>query len=674
MFTDIVGYTALMGKDEQQALTLLHKNRQIHERCIRTYNGKLLKEMGDGILAQFNSALDAVQCAIDIQEQAQERVEGKLRIGIHLGDIIIEHDDVFGDGVNIASRLQHIADPGGIYISESVQKALRSRTDLKMQYLTEVGLKNVDYPVKTYSLQGPGLPVTSSAKIKEISVADSPVQKILNSPYVYSTFFLIIIIALSVWWWLPPARKTEIRLAVLPTVDMSGEKDGGFIAAALHAPIIDELIKVGALQVISRTSSATIGAAGQTIPEIAEILKVDMVVESELTHMGDSVRLQFRLIRAFPEELQLWSKAYNKSTADILSIYGDVALEISRAINIDLTADEISLLTNTQQVNPEAYKAYLNGRAHLFKLSSLGIDKALQYFNLSIEKDSTFAPAYMGQAFVWGVRRQQGLIPLGQAMGNIDSAIAKAVALDSTITDNETDSEIHFLMACIDGWAKWNWQDSEKEFTLAIKLDSNHAEARVYFAHLLNILHRHNEATIHAERAMELQPYSSLIQGIYAMHLNHTYQFDKAIEVLNNTLAEDPNYAQGAGTLWTAYHNKKMYPKAIETAELVYTLKGENTAAALLKSSYAEGGYKFAMERVAEAFIQKSDTSYVTPWQIATLYTRASNKEQALDWLEKAYQAHDPNMPYLSTDPIFDEISNEPRFLKLLEAMHLPTQ
>jgi adenylate cyclase len=672
MFTDIVGYTSLMGQDEQSAIALLHKNRQIHEHCIRNHNGKLLKEMGDGILAQFNSALDAVQCALDIQKHAEDRVEGKLRIGIHLGDVIIEHDDVFGDGVNIASRLQTIADPGGIYVSESVQKAIRSRTDIQMLYLAEVGLKNVGYPVKTYSLQGHGLPVTPLSKIKDLSFTGSPRNKVLDSPYTYSSVVVLVIIAMAIWWWLPAAKKTEIRLAVLPTVDMSGEEDGVFIAAGLHAPIIDEIIKVSALQVISRTSSAIFGDAGSTIPEIATALKVDMVVESELTHMGDSVRLQFRLIEAFPEEVQIWSKAYNLPTADMLSIYGDVALEISRATNIDLTVEEISLLSNTKKVNPEAYKAYLTGRAHLFKLTSEGIDKALQYFNLSIEKDSTFAPAYMGIAFVWGARRQQGLIPLGEAVANIDRATLKANALDGRSTELETDSEIHFLMACANCWGKWRWEEAEKEFTIAIKLDSSNAEARAYYSHFLNIMQRRDEAEQQIDRAMELQPYSSLVQTLYGMYLNHTRQFDDAIVVLKNTLAEDPNYGMALAALWTNYHNKKMYQEAVETAKKVYSAKGEQRMLEILTKEYLEGGYKNAMERMAEAYIIKKDTSYVTPWQIATLYTRAANKDKALEWLERAYEEHDPNMPYISADPIFDEISADLRFLKILEDMNLP--
>lgn len=672
MFTDIVGYTALMGEDEQKAIALLHKNRQIHEHCIRTHNGKLLKEMGDGILAQFNSALDAVQCALEIQEHAQDRVEGKLRIGIHLGDVIIEHNDVFGDGVNIASRLQAIADPGGIYVSESVQKAIRSRTDIQMQFLAEVGLKNVDYPVKTYSLQGPGLPLTPLSKIKEISFTDSTRKKLLKSPYAYASFVLLAIIILTIWWWLPSAKRTEIRLAVLPTIDMSGEEDGEFIAAGLQAPIIDEIIKVGALQVISRTSSSRYGDLSKTIPEIAAALSVDMIIESELTQMGDSVRLQFRLIEAFPEEVQIWSKAYYRPTADMLSIYGDVAMEISRATNIDLTVEEITLLTNTKKVNPEAYKAYLTGRAHLFELTSQGIDRALKYFNLSIEKDSTFAPAYMGIAFVWGARRQQGLIPLGEAMVNIDRATLKANALDNRSTELESDSEIHFLMALTKGWTRWQWEEAEEEFIITITLDPNHAEARAYYSLFLNTMHRSDEAREQIVKAMELEPYSSIVRSLYGMHLSYTYQFDEAFKLLHETLAEDPEYGTALGVLWTIYHNKKIYDEAVDAAKRVYTARGEEKMVEILTKEYIDGDYKHAMEKLAEAYIIKKDTAYVTPWQIATLYTRAANKDKALEWLEKAYKEHDNNMYSISADPIFDEISDDPRFIELLKDMKLP--
>lgn len=168
MFTDISGYTALMGSNEQKALELLRQNRELQKPLIESHNGKWLKEIGDGVLAQFSSAYEAVLCAQKIQRAAQMGFEGKIRIGIHLGDVTIDNEDVFGDGVNIASRLEGIADPGGIYLSESIQKAIRSRTEFDLLKLGEVQLKNVDYLVTVYCLQGDGLPTPNASKIQQL--------------------------------------------------------------------------------------------------------------------------------------------------------------------------------------------------------------------------------------------------------------------------------------------------------------------------------------------------------------------------------------------------------------------------------------------------------------------------------------------------------------------------
>jgi len=169
MFTDIVQYSALMGTDEDKALELLRKNRDVQTPLIETHNGKVLKELGDGFLAQFESVYDCVKCAIDIQNTVEEDLQNMIRIGIHLGDITIESDDVFGDGVNIASRLQEIADPGGIYISESIQRTIRGRSDIQVKYIGEIKLKNIDFLLGTYCIQGPGLPEPQTHKIQELT-------------------------------------------------------------------------------------------------------------------------------------------------------------------------------------------------------------------------------------------------------------------------------------------------------------------------------------------------------------------------------------------------------------------------------------------------------------------------------------------------------------------------
>jgi len=169
MFTDIVGYTALMGKDSAKALEMVRISKDIQKPLVEKHNGKWLKEMGDGALAQFSTALDAVNCSIEIQETARAKLDAKLRIGIHLGDVTVEENDVHGDGVNVAARLESIADPGGIYVSDAIEKAIRGQTEIQAKYLGEVRLKNVDYEVRTYALQGVGLPVPETKEDKELS-------------------------------------------------------------------------------------------------------------------------------------------------------------------------------------------------------------------------------------------------------------------------------------------------------------------------------------------------------------------------------------------------------------------------------------------------------------------------------------------------------------------------
>ena len=169
MFTDIVGYTSLMGKDSTKALELIRINKKIQKPLVEKHHGQWLKEMGDGALAKFGTALDAVLCAVDIQKAARAELDAQLRIGIHSGDITIENDDVYGDGVNVASRLESIADPGGIYISDAIEKAIRGQSDVQAKYLGESKLKNVDYGVRTYAVQGVGLPVPEVKDVKELS-------------------------------------------------------------------------------------------------------------------------------------------------------------------------------------------------------------------------------------------------------------------------------------------------------------------------------------------------------------------------------------------------------------------------------------------------------------------------------------------------------------------------
>ena len=460
--------------------------------------------------------------------------------------------------------------------------------------------------------------------------------------------------------------KTIRSIAILPFDNYTGNDHQKHLILGMHDALISELGQLGALRVISKTSSSSYANSQKTIKEIASELEVDGIIEVSVFSINESIGIQIKLISAFPEESQLWSKIFNADMSNVLDLYSQVVKNIAKEINLTLSPEEQTLLANKKQVDPEAYRAYLTGMGLLYELTSQSIDKALHYFNLALENDPNYAPAYAGIAFAWVVRRQQGLVPLSLAAEEIERASMIALALDSTLI------EVHYNSALFSTWLLWDWEDSEKEFIRTLDMDPKHAEARIYYAWHLNIMKRYKEAEIQADLAIELQPYSGLIQSLYGMHLNHTRQFDKGVIHLNKTLKEDPGNITALSTLWTIYHNKGLYKDALETAKLLYARKNEILVVDVLTNGYEEGGYKLAMQRVAEAFILKSDTSYVTPWQIATLYTRAEINDKAIDWLEKAFIEHDNNMPSIGPDPIFDNLRDNQRFQDLLIKMNLP--
>jgi hypothetical protein len=220
MFTDIVGYTSLMGKDSANALELVRINKEIQRPLVERNNGKWLKEMGDGILAQFNSALDAVNCAIEIQKSARAELEAKLRIGIHLGDVMVQENDVHGDGVNVASRLESITDPGGIYVSDAIEKAIRGQSNVQAKYLGEIKLKNVDYDVRTYALQGVGLPPPNLKEDKNLSgrfIAELQRRGVLRAcaTYIVLSLLLILLIPYAKSLMDLPAWSSTVLYAIL---------------------------------------------------------------------------------------------------------------------------------------------------------------------------------------------------------------------------------------------------------------------------------------------------------------------------------------------------------------------------------------------------------------------------------------------------------------------------
>jgi class 3 adenylate cyclase/tetratricopeptide (TPR) repeat protein len=665
MFTDIVGYTALMGSDEDKAFEVLGKSRDIHIKSINQFNGKLIKEMGDGMLAQFDTAIDSVLCAIEIQKQSRQQIKEKIRIGLHLGDITFDHEDIFGDGVNIASRLQSVADPGGIYISESIQKSIRAKSAVKTDYLGQIKLKNVDYPVNTYCILEDGLPVPTTSKIEQLK-GRSLFHKLTRSLYTYIILLLLII---ANGPWIRNYFKTESSgvssLLILPFDNYTGDDSLEYIVEGMHDALIGDVGKISALRVPSKRTANAYRNGEKSIPQIAAEINIDAALETSVSCYGEIICIQVKLISAFPEEKQLWVHDFNIEKGQLSNITKKIAKEISQQININLTSQEEQLLAEAKPIAPDAYEAYLRGMGYWELGTKPGLDRAMDYFQLSREIDPKYALAYVGIARTWQGYQQHGFLPYSEVSEKIKAAQNKALMLDNSQV------EIHARMAINYTWHEWNWKKAEQEFLKALELNPDNAFSQAYYSHFLAIMGNPEKGLPHSELAIELDPFNTLYMSLHGQALKNAGKFNEALELLLKLYEVEPDQGIALPALWAVYHELGDWRKALDIAKKIYILKENELALKSLEEGFEEGGYHLAMKRTAEMMITNRDTIYVPPWQIFTLYCRAGMKEEALEWLEKAFEEHDSNMPYISVDPHFTFLHDEPRFKNLLKKMNL---
>ena len=455
-------------------------------------------------------------------------------------------------------------------------------------------------------------------------------------------------------------------IAVLPLENLTGDPQQEFFVDGATDELIGQLAQIEALRVISRRSVMQYKGVDKPLPEIAQELGVDAVVEGTVLRVTDSVRIRLQLVEVLPEERNLWAQMYERDMTDVLVMYKEMARAIADKTRVKLTAQEAANLASTRQVNPEAYEAYKKGMFHFYKLTPQDLELGKRYFELALEKDPNYALAYTGIASVWGGLQQQGLVSADEARSKAKAARQKALELDDTL------AEVHYTLANQKTWLEWDWESAEKSYLRTLELNPNYPDARAYYSWFLFYMGRPEEAMAQIERALELDPFNAAFRGLYAWDLIYARRYDEALEDLRETLKTAPNDQMLLSALKAVYHLKGMHEEAMEIWKTWFATKGDHEAEEAMTRGYTEAGYFEALSQVAELYVIRSRTTYVTPWQIATMYTRAGKNDEALEWLEKAYEAHDSNMPSISVDPIFDNLRDEPRFQDLLRRMNFP--
>ncbi|HVO60991.1 MAG TPA: winged helix-turn-helix domain-containing protein [Terriglobales bacterium] len=454
-------------------------------------------------------------------------------------------------------------------------------------------------------------------------------------------------------------------LAVLPLSNLSGDPRQDYFADGMTDALITALAKVRTVKVISRTSVMRFKDVKKPLPEVAQALGVNGILEGSVQRSGDRVRITVQLVRA-PGDTHLWAESYERNTRDLLTLQGEIAQAVAREIRATLTPEESTHLSRSRPVNPEAYEAYLKGQSHWYRLSREHLDTALEYFELARDKDPTCALAYVGINNVWAMRRDGGFMPPRQTLPKSKAAIAKALQLDDTL------AEAHIALANTLVYDDHDGVLAEQEFRRGIELNPNSADGHFMYSDFLISMKRTEEWNAEIHRTLELDPFNPFFQCFYGWQLVYLGRYDEAITKLQKVLATEPDFSSAHMGLWGAYYKKGMYAEALAEARKFFAVLGYHEVEEALRRGYAVGGYTRAMHMGAEALAARSRRTYVPAVRVARLYAHAGNNEEVLHWLQKAYDQRETPLMHLGVAWDWDLLRTDPRFQDLLRRMNIP--
>jgi len=464
------------------------------------------------------------------------------------------------------------------------------------------------------------------------------------------------------------ARPAAIKIAVLPFANLTGDPEQEYLSDGLTQEMITLLGRLhpGSLGVIARTSVMRYKSTNTPIDQIGRELGVEYVLEGSARREGSRVRVSADLIQV-RDQTQLWGDAFEREMAGILALQNDVAKEVAKALALKLLPSEQAALAKARPVNPDAHEAYLRGNHYWMRSTPSDIDIAEKYFDLALEKDPSYAAAYVGRAWVWFIRNQMGLAAHEEAGPKAKAAALRAIELDDRLAG------AYEVLAMARWLVDWDWNDALEAFRRAIELNPNVATAQAMYAHLLLILGYGEEARAHSRRSTELDPFNPLVHGWYAAVLYMQRRYDEAIASAREALRFQEDHPIAAAVLSYSHDRKGMVKEAFETSKAyVRLMYNDPRVDAALEEGYARGGYTEAMKRGAEALIARLPETFCLPSDTASFYALAGEKDKAIEWLGKGLDPHDPFMPYIGVTPYFDDLHPDPRFQELLRKMRLP--
>ncbi|HTV31794.1 MAG TPA: adenylate/guanylate cyclase domain-containing protein [Methylocella sp.] len=638
MFTDMVGYSALAQRDESLALELLDEHRAFLRPAFLKYHGQEIKTIGDGFLIEFASAVAAVNCAVELQEALAQRNFGtpegrqlQVRIGIHLGDVLHRGDDILGDGVNIAARIEPLADSGGITITRQVFDQVYNKIPEALVRIGKIELKNINRPVEIYRIAlGPKTRKTVGGKRKTST----------------------------------PARQSgseqQRSIAVLPFVNISTDQENEFLSDGISEDLLSALSRIEGLRVAARTSCFAFKGRNEDIRKIGEALGVETVLEGSLRRVGAKLRITAQLVK-IADGFSLWSDRFDREMQDVFAVQDDITRAIIGALKLRLAGRSDQPVIKLQTTNTEAYELYLKGR-FFWNQRGIGLRKALHYFELALIEDPEYALAMSGLSDAYSLLSWYGYLSPAEATPRAIAAANRAVQLDPQLA--EAHASLGFCQFC----HGWDRAGAEFEYRRAIELNPRATHARYWLGWLCSCVGHHEEAVEHSRLAVGLEPFSAIDRTFLGWMNYHARQFDEAEQQLRQSIELDKNqrFVFGTWLLGKVYVATGKYDLALqELGKAVRNSRGSSWTRSMLAHALGASGELGKAQEILADLQDAGRSGYIRAFDVATVYLGLRDRDQALAWLEKGCNDHDIWALNLKVDPIYADLQTDARFVAL---------
>jgi TolB-like protein/DNA-binding winged helix-turn-helix (wHTH) protein/Flp pilus assembly protein TadD len=586
---------------------------------------------------------------------SREELRGKL----WPGDTFIDFDHSLATAVN---KLREVLGD-----SADSPRFIETLPRLGYRFIAPIEAIGPAAPIET-PVAGPVLPASSPSEGPGPRPIDVPgkiaARDPAGRPFVWKISLLVVLVvgaALSLWMIRPWSRSpSAIRsLAVLPLENLSHDIAQDYFSDGMTDELITELGRIGELRVISRTSVMTYKGAHKRLPQIAQELNVDAVVEGTVLRSGSRVRITAQLIQASSDK-HLWAESYEGELQDTLALQNKVARAIAEQIRIKLSPGDDKLKI-ARVLNHEAYEDYLKGRYFWNKRTGDGLRKAVNYFDQAIEKDPNYAQAYSGLADSYALMGdwEYGIMAPKEAFPKAKAAATKALELDNTL------GEAHTSLAFCHDVFDWDWSAAEKEYLRSIELSPSYATAHHWYAWHLIVVGRNPEAIAEMRKAENLDPLSLIVSADMADLLLVARFYEQSAQQSRKTIEMDPGFALGHYLLGQSFAQQHMYNEAIaELQKAIALSSGNTTFASGLAYVYAISGKKPEAAKILEDLKARSNHGSPNAPEIALVYVGLQQNDEAMSWLERAYEER--FNPSILLRPCFDRLRSEPRFQELL--------